>query len=153
MLSARASSLSLRQQALSSAAISNSIPSLPEQSSHRDKRSKNFVLADMEGRDTRENRACASCIAKLAPNEVGQVNWHVSEDQGCRLCQVADIEPEAFTKPFCNFLYENPTIFHTVDYFKSKLDQLGFKEVSKQQSPPLHCAILTLLALYARLLG
>lgn len=92
----------------------------------------------MDGRDTRDNRACASCIAKLAPGEVGQVNWHLAEDQACRLCQVADIEPAAFTKPFCDFLQENPTIFHTVEYFTKKLNQLGFKEVSTEVSRPTY---------------
>lgn len=87
------------------------------------------MLADMDGREARENRACASCIAKLTPSEVGQVNWHLTEDQVCRLCQVAELKPEAFTKPFCDFLQENPTIFHTVDYFKKKLAHSGFEEV------------------------
>jgi aminopeptidase I len=92
-------------------------------------RTKNFVLADMESRGSRDNRACASCIRKLAPREIGQVNWHLSEDQACRLCQIAQDKPEAFTEPFCNFLRENPTIFHAVDYFKTKLGHLGFEEV------------------------
>lgn len=130
LLSARASSLSLRQQALSSSTTLNNTAISTESSSEPRQRSKNFVLADMEGRDTRDNRACSSCIAKLAPGEVGQVNWHLAEDQVCRLCQIAEIRPEAFTKPFCDFLQENPTIFHTVDYFEGKLKQLGFTQVS-----------------------
>lgn len=132
MLSARASSLSLRQQALSSSTTLNNTATSTSTSSSPEprQRSKNFVLADMEGRDTRDNRACSSCIAKLAPGEVGQVNWHLAEDQVCRLCQIAEIRPEAFTKPFCDFLQENPTIFHTVNYFEEKLKQLGFTQVS-----------------------
>ena len=100
-------------------------------------RTKNFILADMEGRSTRDNRACSSCIRKLAPREIGQVNWHVSQDQACRLCQVAEEKPEAFTKPFCDFLQENPTIFHAVDYFKTKLAHAGYKEVRRQMRVPL----------------
>lgn len=38
--------------------------------------------------------------------------------------------PETFTKPFCQFLTENPTIFHAVDYFKEKLGDVGFVEAS-----------------------
>ncbi|EQL03183.1 vacuolar aspartyl aminopeptidase Lap4 [Ophiocordyceps sinensis CO18] len=90
-------------------------------------RSKNFTLADMDGRASRTNDACASCIAQLAPEEVGQVNWRLADD--CRLCQVAACKPEAFTKPFCDFLRENPTVFHTVDYFERKLQHLGFEEL------------------------
>jgi aminopeptidase I len=93
-------------------------------------RTKNFVLADMEGRSARDNRVCASCITKLAPREVDQVNWHLPADQTCRLCEVRECKPEAFTQPFCSFLQENPTIFHTVDYFHKKLEHLGYKEVS-----------------------
>ncbi|KAF7550063.1 hypothetical protein G7Z17_g5978 [Cylindrodendrum hubeiense] len=131
MLSARASIHSLREQR--DQALSSSVPAptpVPTATSPPPcDKSRNFVLADMDGRDTRDNRACASCISKLAPGEVGQVNWHLAKDQACRLCQVADIEPAAFTKPFCDFLAENPTIFHTVEYFTKKLNQLGFQEV------------------------
>ncbi|KAJ4201859.1 vacuolar aminopeptidase 1 [Fusarium falciforme] len=134
MLSARASSLSLRQQALSSSTTLNNTATSTSSSPEPRQRSKNFVLADMEGRDTRDNRACSSCIAKLAPGEVGQVNWHLAEDQVCRLCQIAEIRPEAFTKPFCDFLQENPTIFHTVNYFEEKLKQLGFTQLSSRDS-------------------
>lgn len=97
--------------------------------SHSGHGSRDFVLADMNGRDTRDNRACAACIAKLSLHEISQVNWHVNEQQPCRLCTVAEIHPAAFTKPFCDFLQENPTIFHTVEYFTTKLARLGFQEV------------------------
>ncbi|GAO16879.1 hypothetical protein UVI_02011990 [Ustilaginoidea virens] len=88
----------------------------------------------MDGRSSRDNRACASCISKLGPSEVGQVNWHLAEDQACRLCQVAQCKPEAFTKPFCDFLRENPTVFHAVDYFKRKLNDCGFAELSSRDA-------------------
>lgn len=101
----------------------------PEAPKSTPSRSQNFVLADMEGRGSKDNRACANCIAKLNPDEVAQVNWHVTEDQACRLCQVADVKPEAYTKPFLDFLTENPTVFHAVDYFKTKLNHRGFTEV------------------------
>jgi hypothetical protein len=48
----------------------------------------------------------------------------------------APIKPEEFTKPFCDFLTENPTIFHTVDHFKGKLGEAGYKEVSKESAQP-----------------
>ena len=37
--------------------------------------------------------------------------------------------PEAYTKPFCDFLTENPTVFHAVTYFEKKLDRAGFTKV------------------------
>ena len=37
--------------------------------------------------------------------------------------------PEAYTRPFCDFLTENPTVWHAVQYFEKKLDAAGFKKV------------------------
>lgn len=37
--------------------------------------------------------------------------------------------PEAYTQPFCDFLTENPTVWHAVDYFQKKLEKAGFKKV------------------------
>lgn len=99
-------------------------------SSNTPKASQHFLLADMDGRSVKDNRACASCIAQLQPHEVNQINWHLDQDDDCRLCQVAATKPEAFTKPFCDFLTENPTVFHTVDYCKTKLHSAGYQEVS-----------------------
>lgn len=40
--------------------------------------------------------------------------------------------PEAYTKPFCDFMTENPTVFHAVDHFEKKLGKAGFKKVCSQ---------------------
>jgi aminopeptidase I len=37
--------------------------------------------------------------------------------------------PEAYTQPFCDFLTENPTVWHAVTYFEKKLEKAGFKKV------------------------
>lgn len=37
--------------------------------------------------------------------------------------------PEAYAQPFCDFLTENPTVFHAVNYFEKKLSAAGFKKV------------------------
>jgi hypothetical protein len=37
--------------------------------------------------------------------------------------------PEAYTQPFCDFLTENPTVWHAVAYFEKKLEKAGFKKV------------------------
>lgn len=54
-------------------------------------------------------------------------------DECCR-CQAtasssSSFKPEAYTKPFCDFLSENPTVFHAVDYFKNELHHAGFEQV------------------------
>lgn len=42
--------------------------------------------------------------------------------------------PEAYTQPFCEFLTENPTVFHAVDYFEKKLEKAGFKKLSERKT-------------------
>ena len=120
------------------------------------KASQCFLLADMDGRSVRDNRACTTCIAQLRPHEVSQINWHLDNDDDCRLCQVAATKPEAFTKPFCDFLTENPTVFHTVDYCKTKLHSAGYQEVSAPEvfGFPV-CSVLTIfpVAPLSRVLG
>ena len=50
--------------------------------------------------------------------------------------------PEAYTQPFCDFLTENPTVWHAVEYFEKKLQKAGFKKVfpacSKLQAAANH---------------
>ncbi|KXX76547.1 Vacuolar aminopeptidase 1 [Madurella mycetomatis] len=43
-----------------------------------------------------------------------------------------DLRPEAFTKPYCEFMTGNPTVFHAVDYFKEKLLKAGYKALSSR---------------------
>lgn len=38
-------------------------------------------------------------------------------------------DPASFTKPFCHFLTENPTVFHAVQYFKDALSDKGYSEL------------------------
>ena len=135
MLSSQASLLSLRQYASAAASASPAQPStttttiraaVPDKPSGP---SRNFILADMDGRNPHDNHICAACVSKLAPSEVAQTCWLVTEDERCRLCGIAECKPEAFIKPFTDFMEENPTIFHTVEYFKKKLEHVGFTEV------------------------
>lgn len=51
----------------------------------------------------------------------------------------ANTEPEApekYSKPFCDFLTENPTIFHAVKYFEGKLARAGFEKVCMSLNVP-----------------
>ncbi|KAF2153424.1 hypothetical protein K461DRAFT_278234 [Myriangium duriaei CBS 260.36] len=41
-------------------------------------------------------------------------------------------DPESYAKPFCQFLTDNPTVFHSVDYFSSELEKNGFEELSER---------------------
>lgn len=51
-----------------------------------------------------------------------------------------DLKPEDFTKPYLEFMTENPTVFHAVDYFKEKLAKSGYEEV-RILTPLIHSAI------------
>lgn len=42
--------------------------------------------------------------------------------------------PEAYTQPFCDFLTENPTVWHAVSYFEGKLQKAGFQKVCSRPS-------------------
>ncbi|KAK4147227.1 peptidase M18 [Dichotomopilus funicola] len=45
-----------------------------------------------------------------------------------------DLDPGAFTKPYLDFMTENPTVFHAVGYFKEKLLKAGYKELSSRDN-------------------
>lgn len=101
--------------------------------------------------------ACDECSRLTAPQKLAVLHRRSSigilSDHGCRFCGLMS-KPESFTKPFCDFLTENPTIFHAVGYFKDKLNAAGFTEVGilikAQQSNRLqaHQTILTVLFLF-----
>jgi aminopeptidase I len=45
-----------------------------------------------------------------------------------------DICPAEYTQPFLDFINENPTVFHAVDYFSKRLDGEGFKKLSERDT-------------------
>ena len=47
----------------------------------------------------------------------------------CQMCPMRLLKPEGFTVPFCDFLTNNPTVFHAVSHFKSQLSKAGFAEL------------------------
>ena len=70
---------------------------------------------------------CGWCALALRPEE----RAHISEPgmRGCVVCAFKTAKAEAFTKPFCEFLTENPTVFHAVAHFAELLEEAGYKEV------------------------
>ena len=44
------------------------------------------------------------------------------------------LAPEDYTQPYLKFMTENPTIFHAVSYFASRLESAGFKYLSERDS-------------------
>ncbi|RDA84092.1 hypothetical protein CP532_1486 [Ophiocordyceps camponoti-leonardi (nom. inval.)] len=45
---------------------------------------------------------------------------------------VTDCSPEDLAEPFCQFMRENPTVWHVAEYFKRKLSERGFSELSER---------------------
>lgn len=97
-----------------------------------------FILAEMDRAPKSENKVCRGCMLGLTPpQQANAVRAESSQDYrlldrpSCNICHLRSLKPEAFTKPFTQFLTENPTIFHAVDYFKQKLAAVGFTEVGR----------------------
>lgn len=88
-----------------------------------------FVAMGMHNRPPSENLVCTNCALRLRP---GLRFLRTDEVGACKLCAYRLAKPEAFTKPYCEFMTENPTIFHAVDHFKAKLQSVGYSEVSGQ---------------------
>ncbi|KAJ5109348.1 Vacuolar aminopeptidase 1 [Penicillium angulare] len=44
----------------------------------------------------------------------------------------AQVNPGAYSKPYCEFMTSNPTIFHAVDSFSKELEQHGYKHLSER---------------------
>lgn len=52
--------------------------------------------------------------------------------QALRPKQATRENAEKYTKPFCDFLTNNPTVFHAVDAIKTQLKDAGFSELSER---------------------
>jgi len=75
-------------------------------------------------------KLCGSCYGDIPQGQSILLPLErTNERSQCSACMVMDAKPQAFTKPFCAFLEDNPTVFHAVDYFKNKMRSLRYKEV------------------------
>ena len=56
-----------------------------------------------------------------------------SRPRPCKRCALrddrADVFASVFTEPFCDFLTENPTVFHAVERFEDMLDEAKYEQV------------------------
>ncbi|KAI0122934.1 aminopeptidase I zinc metalloprotease-domain-containing protein [Xylariales sp. AK1849] len=76
-----------------------------------------------------QRKLCFECANHLPfGHPIKEYAVYVGSEQ-CEVCGILELKPEAFTKPFCHFLQENPTVFHAVDYFKTKMVKLGYTEL------------------------
>lgn len=105
-------------------------PAAPREHQPLSHESRCFILADMDRAARSDNKVCVSCAVRLSSEQRRHTVELSSGRRGCTICDLKASKPESFTKPFCQFLTENPTIFHAVVYFKEKLNAVGFTEVS-----------------------
>jgi hypothetical protein len=100
---------------------------------------------DVSFRDLLEQRLAEAKVQLAAPGVTQSVRWYLETEIRRIEGKLADDEvvkptttlksPEEYTQPFCDFLTENPTVFHTVDHFGKKLTDHGFKKVCASIPP------------------
>ncbi|KAL2760386.1 hypothetical protein ACRALDRAFT_2039034 [Sodiomyces alcalophilus JCM 7366] len=136
-LRARASNLSLRMQALSGPNSPAATPRPAKTPTAPRPNNKpiptEFIIADMANRPASENLICAPCLSTIPPPNRPVIHHVVSTDT-CRLCALRTGDPAAYTKPFCDFMTDNPTVFHTVAHFRAQLTDAGFEELPARAS-------------------
>ena len=127
----RAPEISLRLRANASSpapSTSSSLPPGPSVAPPLSRTQKAYIVSDIEARPLAQRKVCPACTYALRGPQRQQVLSVAAADE-CVLCAVAAGKPEAFTQPFCDFLTQNPTVFHAVEYFQKKLEDAGFTEV------------------------
>ncbi|KAI0392642.1 aminopeptidase-like protein [Xylariaceae sp. FL0594] len=90
-----------------------------------------FIIGDLVNWD--RSTLCASCYEDLPEGPQPMKAIWPDYYKLCAVCKIVDIKPEAFTRPFCRFLQQNPTVFHAVNYFTTKMTLLGYKELSPRE--------------------
>jgi aminopeptidase I len=88
-----------------------------------------------------EQKAFAQQVQRGLPEMVGSSSSRTSstrsspqEDKTARFKQATRENAEKYTKPFCDFLTNNPTVFHCVDAVKNQLKNAGWKELSERDA-------------------
>jgi hypothetical protein len=84
------------------------------------------VLSQLRSIGQRELPSKEEVLEKLFAQAMQQ---KINEDM-----VVESKEPLDYAQPFCDFLTNNPTVFHACDFFAQKLKDAGYTEVSFQES-------------------
>lgn len=98
-----------------------------------DAREAETTLLDGLGQASTDSQSSRSLFEKyhealqMKPGKSLITNAFIREENALK-------SPEAYTQPFCDFLTENPTVFHAVDYFEKKLEKAGFQKLSERKT-------------------
>ncbi|KAI1821836.1 aminopeptidase-like protein [Xylaria intraflava] len=93
---------------------------------------KAFIVGELEKQQGL--MLCDACYRDVPDTRTDSLRFQLANTRAsCSACSIMTSKPEAFTEPFCAFLRENPTVFHAVNYFKTKMASLGFKELPPRE--------------------
>lgn len=95
------------------------------------------TLVDVSYEQLLRNRLAESWEQLRDPALTADIRWYLEAEVDRLKNKLAETKgghigvkaPKEYTQPFCDFLTENPTVFHAVDYFSKKLIAQGFKKV------------------------
>ncbi|KAK3684991.1 peptidase M18 [Podospora appendiculata] len=73
-------------------------------------------------------------LRSLALEQLAASRMDTLADSIDRKVEAKDIDPAAFTKPYLEFMTNNPTVFHATEYFKQNLISAGFKELPSREN-------------------
>lgn len=87
------------------------------------------ILKEMEGQSVRDYELQARCLE-------GQQKKRISLAAQEQMRSVGPYPEDAasYTKPFCDFLTNNPTVFHCVDAVKQQLKKEGWQELTEREA-------------------
>jgi aminopeptidase I len=74
----------------------------------------------------------ATLSQSQAPMATLPINIHLRSESLPLPSRTGEVDVAAHTAPFISFMTNNPTVFHTVDYFLSRLLSHGFKLLSER---------------------
>ncbi|KAK3327610.1 peptidase M18 [Cercophora scortea] len=73
-------------------------------------------------------------LRSLALEQLAASRMDTLADSIDKKVEAKDIDPAAFTKPYLEFMTNNPTVFHATEYFKQNLISAGFKELPSREN-------------------
>ncbi|KAF3920065.1 hypothetical protein AA313_de0200211 [Arthrobotrys entomopaga] len=74
-----------------------------------------------------------SAAPPVLPEPPRYVTAESTSSTGSKPQTASDINPEDYTDPFLEFMTDNPTVFHVVDAFATRLRNNGFVELSERE--------------------
>lgn len=78
-------------------------------------------------------RLILSGAARIDPS-TGRITTTSTPSSTRTVRSAKDIKPEDYTQSFLDFINNNPTVWHTVEFFSKRLEDEGFKKLSEREN-------------------